>query len=151
MSCPLNPYSFSVLGGSLLCRHHGFHCSNRSSDSAKPRRPHKCPTASAIATRRFVRWIRPASTRQQCFLQRCQSSVNPICQFCCHLIRGLPRGIGQTVDLVLSTNIKDCLSREGTPGQVRGASEMGATLHHGVATSFVATCTPALRFTPAQQ
>jgi hypothetical protein len=149
--CPSTPSFWTVLGGFVLCRLHNFHCPNHSIASVKPLRPHERPTPSNIATKRFVWWVRPAGTRHECFLQSCQSSVNPLCQFGCHIIRGLHRGIGETVDPVLQTGLdvgEHRRSREGTPGQVRGASEVGTTLHHGVATRFVATCTPPFRHRP---
>jgi hypothetical protein len=91
----------SMLGGSVLRYLHGFHCSNHSIASAKPFRPHQCPTASAIATQRFVRRIRPAGTRDECFPHCSQSSVNPLCKLVCHFVRGLHRGVGQAMDPVL--------------------------------------------------
>ena len=151
--CTLNPVLFFALGGSVLCGLHGFHCPNHPIDSAKPHRSHQRPTASNLTTERFLWRIQPASTRHECFLRPCQSSGDPLCQFGRHIIRGLHRSVGETVDHVLQTGLdvgEHRRSRTGTPGQVRGASEVGTTLHHGIATRFVATCTPPFRHRPCR-
>ena len=142
---PPQPRSFSVLGGFVLCRRYNFHCPNNSVAPTKPFRPHERSTASNITTKRFIRWFRPAGTRRECFLQGCPSSVDLICQFGSHLTCGLRRGIGETMGRVLHTSLdvgEHRRSREGTPSEVRGASEVETTLHHGVTTRFVAVCAP---------
>ena len=96
--------TFSVLGGSLLCCCYGFHRPDQPIASAKPRGPHERSTASNVATKQFVRRIKPAGTCRERFLQRYQSPIDPIYQFGRYAIRGLHYGVGETVDPLLSTH-----------------------------------------------
>lgn len=137
--------TFSVLGGSLLCCCYGFHRPDQPIASAKPRGPHERSTASNVATKQFVRRIKPAGTCRERFLQRYQSPIDPIYQFGRYAIRGLHYGVGETVDPLLSTRLRvggHHRSREGTPTQVCGTPDVEATHHH---TCFVATCTPSFQ------
>ena len=116
---------FSVLGGFVLGRRHNFHCPNPS--TAKYLRPHKC------------------------LPQRRHSSFNPLRQFGGHIVRGLHRSVGKTVDPTLHTSLdvgEHRRSREGAPSQVCRSSEMGPALYHGVATRYVAICTPPFQRRP---
>ena len=78
----LQPRSFSVLGGSLLCCYHNFHCA---SHSAKPIGP--------IGISR--------GCSHQCFLR---PDVSPS-QFGFDIIGGLSYCVGETMDPVLPTGL----------------------------------------------
>ena len=92
-------------GRSILGRHCHVHCPDRSTTPAEPRRFDKRPAAPNSGTEHLVRWDRPAGTRLEYPDQRPQDSAYPLCQFGRHTIRGIHRGVGETVDQLLYSEI----------------------------------------------
>jgi len=123
MSYSPQPGTFSVLGWFILGRYFRVYCPNRSTAPAKPRRPGERPAAPNIGAEHLVLWNRPVGTHLE-YPHRCrQSSVHPARQFIHHVVRGLRRGVGETVDPVLYLGNhmgEHRRSREGIPGQTRG-------------------------------
>jgi len=147
----LSKILFSVLGGFILSRHLRVHRSDHPGTPARPHRSDKRPAAPNIAAEYLVCWNRPADARPE-RPRRChQSPVHPLRLFVRHIVRGLYRGIGETVDRVLysSRDVREYRrSREGSPDQIRRISEVGGAYDHGFVARHVAVCAPPFRRRP---
>ena len=145
ISCARHSTQLSTLGGFILGCYNYVHCPNNSTAPAKPHRSDKRPAPPDIAAEHLVWRSRPTCARLKRPNQCPQGSVHPLRQSVGHIVRGIHRSIGQTMDPLLHSGHdvgEYCGPREGTPDQTRGTAEVGIPPDHGVVTRHVAVRAP---------
>ena len=140
-----------MLGGFILGRYHHIHRPNHSTAPAKPRRFDKRLATPNTAAECLVWRNRPTGAGLKYPNRYPQGPAYSLCQFGRHIIRGVHRGVGETVDPLLHSGHdmgEHRRSREGAPNQALGASKVGIAPDHGVITRYVAVCSPPFRHRP---